>query len=349
ENGGVIVDLSEDGLGFQAAVRVEKGREVTFSFTLGTGYRIAARARIAWVGPTGKTGGTTFTRMPEDSRSIIREWLAKVAESVAPQEAAQESEPAAPLIIERVESRHVLVFPPPAPIETPPEAAVAAQPETLAETQADLQSDLHADVHADVEADVQAGAQVDAEPRIEPYVPAGLQEIVQSADQGIAQPDVDQNAQLVPEPAIPPVVEPEMQPTFAPVVQAAPHVEQSAAETVIEIPQHAREDAAPPADAPLHEISSPEIPPGTVSESAPETPAEIAAATSQQTPPQTAAGPEQRTNEREPMGTAVERERPGPPPPSFPPRNTGELFSRSPWISGQSLPEEERSHKALIA
>ncbi|MGH9710551.1 MAG: PilZ domain-containing protein, partial [Candidatus Acidiferrales bacterium] len=61
DNGGMVVDLSEDGLGFQAVGRVEKGREITVSFSLGTGYRISARARIAWVGLNGNSGGTTFT------------------------------------------------------------------------------------------------------------------------------------------------------------------------------------------------------------------------------------------------------------------------------------------------
>jgi len=359
ENGGVIVDLSEDGLGFQAAVRVEKGREATFSFTLGTGYRIAARARIAWVGPTGKSGGTTFTRMPEDSRSIIREWLAKAAEHITPQEAAiagepqtnaPESESETPLIIERVESRHVLGFPPPPPVEAPPEAPVAVEPET----QAGTRTDLHSDSQADVAADVHADAQLEAQPRIEPDAPTDVQEITELADQEIAQPGIDQNAQLVADPAIPSVVEPEMPPAFAPVLPAAPPVEQLAGETVVETPQYAREDRVPPAAARLHEVPphpnpSREISSGIISESAPQTPAETAVATPQQTPSQIAAEPGQKTNERETVRAAVERESSGPPPPSFPLRNAGELFSRSPWISGQSFPEEERSHKGLIA
>src|SRR5579859_6672601 len=119
ENGGVVVDLSEAGLGFHAVGRVEKGGNVTLSFSLGSGYRIAVRARVAWVGSDGKFGGTTFTALPADSRSIIREWLTKAAaERVAPHEThgdapavdaeiiADDNERASllPPIIERVET-----------------------------------------------------------------------------------------------------------------------------------------------------------------------------------------------------------------------------------------------------
>ena len=88
ENGGMIVDISEDGLGFQAVGRVEKGAEIAVSFSLGAGYRISAHARIAWVGANGNSGGTTFTRLPADSRSIIREWVTKTAEAEAAREAS---------------------------------------------------------------------------------------------------------------------------------------------------------------------------------------------------------------------------------------------------------------------
>jgi len=95
DNGGVVVDLSEGGLRFQAVGRVEANADVPLSFSLGTGYRIDVEARIVWVSPRGNSGGVAFKKLSSDSRSLIREWLAKPeeehrAESVA---ATPEAEP----------------------------------------------------------------------------------------------------------------------------------------------------------------------------------------------------------------------------------------------------------------
>ena len=249
ENGGVVVDLSEAGLGFHAVGRVEKGGNVTLSFSLGSGYRIAARARIAWVGANGKFGGTTFTALPADSRSIIREWLTKAAaERVAPREThgaapAVDSETIAddnervsllPPIIERVETPRAAMPIPPPPV-TPPLESVAA-PLPIPEAIAPLPEDSPA---------------ITEQPRNE-----------ETRDDAHDSPSLF--------------------PTALPSEVSAKAAEQKT------------EAAKPPVQS------------------------EVAA------PPTV------------------------PPRPIFPPRNTGELFSRSPWISGQSFPEEPRSHKRLI-
>lgn len=80
DNGGVVVDLSEGGLRFQAVGRVEANADVPLSFSLGTGYRIDVEARIVWVSPRGNSGGVVFKKLSSDSRSLIREWLAKPEE-----------------------------------------------------------------------------------------------------------------------------------------------------------------------------------------------------------------------------------------------------------------------------
>lgn len=77
DNGGVIVDLSESGLRFQVVSRVEPNSDVALSFSLGTGYRIDVHAHVVWVNPRGNSGGVAFKNLPNDSRSLIREWLAK--------------------------------------------------------------------------------------------------------------------------------------------------------------------------------------------------------------------------------------------------------------------------------
>ena len=80
DNGGVVVDLSEGGLRFQAVGRVELNSDVPLSFSLGTGYRIDVEARIVWVSSRGNSGGVAFKKLSSDSRSLIREWLAKPEE-----------------------------------------------------------------------------------------------------------------------------------------------------------------------------------------------------------------------------------------------------------------------------
>lgn len=77
DNGGVVVDLGEGGLRFQAVGRVEPNSDVPLSFSLGTGYRIDVEAHVVWVSPRGNSGGVAFKKLSNDSRSLIREWLAK--------------------------------------------------------------------------------------------------------------------------------------------------------------------------------------------------------------------------------------------------------------------------------
>lgn len=77
ENGGVVLNLSEGGLGFQAVGRVEAGSEIPLSFSLGHGYSVDVKARVVWVDAQGKSGGAAFGRLSKDSHGLIREWLAK--------------------------------------------------------------------------------------------------------------------------------------------------------------------------------------------------------------------------------------------------------------------------------
>jgi localization factor PodJL len=141
ENGGVVLNLSEGGLGFQAVGRVEPGSEIPLSFSLGHGYRVAVKARVVWVDAQGKSGGAAFGRLSKDSHSLIREWLATpefeheeeegapapVAESGAPLDIAPV--PAEPAAVAAFETVATPVAPsnnapvPNASAATPPNAA----------------------------------------------------------------------------------------------------------------------------------------------------------------------------------------------------------------------------------
>ncbi|HKV27962.1 MAG TPA: PilZ domain-containing protein [Candidatus Acidoferrales bacterium] len=346
DNGAMIVDISEDGLGFQAVGRVEKDDQIAVSFALGTGYRISARVRVAWVGPNGNSGGTTFTELPADSRSIIREWVAKTAESAVAHEAATalESEisthaadPNVPLVIERADG----------PVAPLPERLAAREPMTEAPValEAVTQSDLSA---------------------LEPL-------IRESVAPRFVQPDVAATTETL----SPPVFRPLAPPAFPPV---APVVEESVAPPIaepdVEPDVHSDIHSASALDSPIHSdsverqesrVSEPEAQPQP--ESAPaviqESPEELAVPDVPVLSPPSVHATETRPEIPAPEAPKISAPRtertPAPSPTlfarahaeesrtSFPPRHTGELFSRSPWISGQSLPEEERSHKGLIA
>lgn len=332
ENGGMIVDISEDGLGFQAVGRVEKGAEIAVSFSLGAGYRISAHARIAWVGANGNSGGTTFTRLPADSRSIIREWVTKTAEAEAAREAAaavqaeitapESGTEEAPLIIERLENPRaplsvpappvglatetlVAAEPPVEPVDPPTQGAIQPEipaPKPLA-AQRDISSAIISQpiISQDVQSDVTAAA--------EPLAPSAALPVAPPAANPVAEPVIEKTFQRNPEP----LVSAGVQRDIASTAQA--HLQRDL-QTSVESISHPDIQGAPP-----------EIPPPGA-------------------PKPSTQAPENKPRVRQ---TPAAPPRLEPSRPLFPPRNTGELFSRSPWISGQSLPEEERSHKGLVA
>ena len=379
ENGGMIVDISEDGLGFQAVGRVEKGAELEVSFSLSAGYRISARARIAWVGPKGNSGGTTFTRLPADSRSIIREWVAKTAEAEAAREAAAavEAEVTAPesgtqerpLIIERVETPRAPLPAPSGPAELAPETPVAVEP--LIELAAPAAEES---AQAEIPATEALAAKSDVSSTAVP--PAVIQQDLRQDVQQNVQPDVASAAAPVApevaEPVAEPVIEQALRQNPEPFVyKGLQHDVPSTAEnnsprdvqTNVESVSHADVQPSLPAETPEQSVASPsDTSRGDVS-ARDELSADASSAES--LPPARPLTPGISPEIHEPIAPALSAQasenkpratqtpatppRIEPPRPLFPPRDTRELFSHSPWISGQSLPEEERSHKGLIA
>ena len=80
DNGGVVVNLSEGGLGFQAIGPVSPDSEIALTFSLGPAYHIDVNARVVWVDAQGKLGGAVFGLLSKDSRSLIHEWLSTPSE-----------------------------------------------------------------------------------------------------------------------------------------------------------------------------------------------------------------------------------------------------------------------------
>ena len=82
DNGGVMLNLSEDGCGFQAITPVKVG-ETRFAFQISGGRRIAGEAEVVWVDDVGIMGGLRFLNLPLEARKQIRRWL---EETKAPEE-----------------------------------------------------------------------------------------------------------------------------------------------------------------------------------------------------------------------------------------------------------------------
>jgi hypothetical protein len=129
DNGGVVLDVSEGGLGFQAIAPVRAKGPIQFRFAIDSPTRIKAVGELAWSDDTGKAGGLRFTQLPEGVREKIRDWVSQPKDALLDLQVVQVVQPA-PVenptpteILERIEAKPVLALPPAPPLveaETPP-------------------------------------------------------------------------------------------------------------------------------------------------------------------------------------------------------------------------------------
>jgi hypothetical protein len=74
-NGGIVRDLSEEGMAVQAVAPLQAGREVTLRFELlSPRVRIDTRGRVAWSDSSGQAG-IQFTELALRTRRSLRDWL----------------------------------------------------------------------------------------------------------------------------------------------------------------------------------------------------------------------------------------------------------------------------------
>src|SRR5256885_11683696 len=74
DNGGIILNLSEEGCNFQAIGPVME-KELPFEFALGGGQQIHGKGQITWPDATRQLGGLRFNGLSADHRQQIRAWL----------------------------------------------------------------------------------------------------------------------------------------------------------------------------------------------------------------------------------------------------------------------------------
>jgi TPR repeat protein len=90
DNGGMMRDLSENGMGFRSMGPLQRGAKVPFSFSFSAGEMVKGEAELIWTDPEGRSGGLHFVDAKK-ACGQIRRWLAHDASPVTVQDAAAEA------------------------------------------------------------------------------------------------------------------------------------------------------------------------------------------------------------------------------------------------------------------
>lgn len=77
-NGGIVLNLSEGGLGFRSLAPLEPSCPIRFWFSHNN-QRVQACGELVWIDASQKTGGLRFTAMPAEARAQIRHWTTHTA------------------------------------------------------------------------------------------------------------------------------------------------------------------------------------------------------------------------------------------------------------------------------
>jgi cell division protein FtsN len=85
-NGGIVLNLSEGGLGFRSIAPVQPDGPIRFWFSLDN-QRVQASGELAWVDASQKTGGLRFTALPQEAREQIRHWTTQPGPPLAADDA----------------------------------------------------------------------------------------------------------------------------------------------------------------------------------------------------------------------------------------------------------------------
>jgi hypothetical protein len=77
DNGGIVLDVSEGGLGFRTIAPLDATGPIRFRFAIDSAEKVSAVGVLAWSDKSGKTGGLRFTELPDATREQIRAWAAR--------------------------------------------------------------------------------------------------------------------------------------------------------------------------------------------------------------------------------------------------------------------------------
>ena len=76
ENGGILLDLSENGMCISVANPVTVSSEIHFLLRLDEDRPIEGAGQVSWRSESGRSAGVRFSSFPNESRMRIRQWLA---------------------------------------------------------------------------------------------------------------------------------------------------------------------------------------------------------------------------------------------------------------------------------
>jgi len=142
DNGGVIADISKEGLRFHTVKPVEQGGLVRLSILLGAANQLQVVGDLIWMDATRKIGGVRFTVLPDGTADQILKWAEALNSADAfksgtsrrsdgipdpsiPNHASPQAKPAADLSNVAARPKPNLSAPPPAaPVEAGPEPSV---------------------------------------------------------------------------------------------------------------------------------------------------------------------------------------------------------------------------------
>jgi TonB family protein len=80
DNGAILIDIGEGGLGFQSVMPVSLNQALLFKFRLpGAAVYLEGFAEVAWMNESGKGGGLRFVDVDEAVSSQIRDWTGVVS------------------------------------------------------------------------------------------------------------------------------------------------------------------------------------------------------------------------------------------------------------------------------
>jgi TonB family protein len=79
DNGAILIDLGEGGLGFQSVVPVSLDQAVLLKFKVpGEADPVESYAEVAWLNESGKGGGLRFVELSDNARTQIRGWAGEL-------------------------------------------------------------------------------------------------------------------------------------------------------------------------------------------------------------------------------------------------------------------------------
>jgi PilZ domain-containing protein len=122
ENGGLVLDVSDGGLSFQAVAPVPPADTIQFLLTLRGHSRIEGAGEVAWANESRTVCGLRFTSLSDDAREQLNNWinqsrtpaalLEKAALSASPATPQTEESPASLRSKSHIEAEPVYAIPP---------------------------------------------------------------------------------------------------------------------------------------------------------------------------------------------------------------------------------------------